>query len=330
MLCYVWNRLEEKDTAQVSRNDEKDIYNLLARILINHLQILVKQGFYKEYIGNQENTSTIRGRINFPESINELTFKQAKMYCEFDELSYDILHNQIIKTTLFHLLNNPLIDKEIQEDIQKIYPYFHKIQKISLTNRIFHQVRVHRTNRQYGFLLDICKFLFEALLMTKDKKSIQKFTDFNRNEREMAYLFEDFVHNFYKQELKNSKVYREHIYWDASGDDLSYLPRMETDISIETNNTKIIMDTKFYKKTLSNNFNSKKLISTNLYQVFAYINNLKSKYDEKPTGILLYPKVDKDLNLSYNISGHPMKIYTIDMSQPWQNIHERLIEIIRL
>ena len=330
MLCYVWNRLEEMDTAQVSRTDEKDIYNLLARILISRLKLLIKRGFYKEYLGKQENTPTIRGRINFPESLNELTFKQAKMYCEFDELSHDILHNQIIKTTLYYLLRHPLVEKEIQEDIQRIYPYFQEIETIRLTMRNFHQVRVHRTNRNYGFLIDICKFLFESLLIAEEKESTGTFTDFNQNTREMAYLFEEFVRNFYKQELRNSKVYSEHIYWDASGDDLSYLPKMQTDISIEINDTKIIMDTKFYKKTLSSNFNSEKLISSNLYQVFAYINNFKSKHDEKTTGILLYPKVDKDLDLSYNISGYPMKIYTVDMSRPWRNIHERLIEIVRV
>lgn len=328
MLCYAWNRLEEKDTLPVSQTDEKDIYNLLARILISRLQLLIKRGFYKEYLDKQENTPTIKGRINFPESLNELTFKQAKMYCEFDELSHDVLHNQIIKTTLYYLLRHPLIDQEIQEDIQRIYPYFQEIQTIRLTMRNFHQVRVHRTNRNYGFLIDICKFLFESLLIAEDKEATKKFTDFNQNTREMAYLFEDFVRNFYKQELKNSKVYRENIYWDASGDDLSYLPKMQTDISIEISDRKIIMDTKFYKNTLSRNFDSEKLISSNLYQVFAYINNFKSKDHEKPTGILLYPKVDQDLDLSYKISGYPMKIYTVDMSRPWKDIHERLIEIV--
>lgn len=330
MLCYVWNRLDERGTAHVSQTDEKDIYNLLARILLNRLKLLVKRGFYKEYVSEQENTPTIRGRINFPESLNKLTFQQATMYCEFDELSYDILHNQIIKTTLDHLLSHPHVDQKIQEDIQMIYPYFRDIQRIRLTARTFHHMSVHRTNQHYGFLMDICKFLFDALLMHKDEESNDTFTDFNQQTREMAYLFEDFVRNFYARELLHGKVYREHIFWDASGDDLSYLPKMETDISIEMNQKKIIMDTKFYKDTLSRNHNSRKIISDNMYQIFAYISNCKRTFAEKPTGILLYPKVDQDLDLAYDLSGYPLKICTVDMSQPWQHIHERLLEIVEM
>jgi len=328
MLCYVWNRLEEKETVHISRNDEKDIYNLLARVLISRLKILIRRGYYKEYISEEEETGTIRGRINFPQSLNKLSFKQARMYCEFDELSHDILHNQIIKTTLYYLLRLPLVNKNIRADIQKIYPYFQEIKTIHLTNRVFYQVKIHRTNQQYGFLIDICKFLYDSLLISDEDTAKEKFTAFNQNTPELAYLFEDFVRNFYKKELTNSKVSREDLYWDASGDDLSYLPKMQTDISIEVNNKKIIMDTKFYRNTLSDNYNSEKLISNNLYQVFAYINNSKSKYDKKTTGILLYPKVDKDLDLSYTMSGYPMKVFTVDMNEEWQSIHERLIEIV--
>lgn len=328
MLCYVWHRLEEKDAVNIARKDEKDIYNLLARILLKRLQLLIKRGFYKEYVSVQENMPTIRGQISFPESLNELTFKQAKMYCNFDELSHNILHNQIIKTTLYHLMRHRLVDPENLEEIQRIYPYFQEIQMIRLTRRTFKQVRVHRTNQQYGFLIDICKFLFDSLLMSRDEKSVERFTQFNQNTREMAYLFEDFVRNFYKQELLNSKVGSKHILWKASGDDLSYLPRMETDISIETNGQMIIIDTKFYQNTLSTNLTSEKLISANLYQVFAYISNFESSSIEKATGILLYPKVDQELNLSYVIAGYPMKIFTVDLSQEWQDIHNRLLEII--
>ncbi len=34
----------------------------------------------------------------------------------------------------------------------------------------------------------------------------------------MAYLFENFVRNFYKRELKGCKVYRENINWDTDDD----------------------------------------------------------------------------------------------------------------
>ena len=71
----------------------------------------------------------------------------------------------------------------------------------------------------------------------------------------MARLFEDFVQQFYKKELPNYKVSRENIYWDTEGDDLFYLSLMQTDISLENDHQKVIIDTKYYQHTLQQNYN---------------------------------------------------------------------------
>ena len=45
-------------------------------------------------------------------------------------------------------------------------------------------------------------------------------------ERKMAYLFESFVRNFYKKELRGAKVYREDMYWELTGEFVEFLPKM--------------------------------------------------------------------------------------------------------
>lgn len=91
----------------------------------------------------------------------------------------------------------------------------------------------------------------------------------------MARLFEDFVRNFYKKETPEYRVFLENINWEAGGDDLTHLPLMQTDISIESQTRKIIMDTKYYQQSLMQYRGSQKLISGNLYQLFAYLSNHK-------------------------------------------------------
>lgn len=148
--------------------------------------------------------------------------------------------------------------------------------------------------------------------------------------RKMAYLFENFVRNFYKKELKSAKVYRENIKWALKGENLDYIPKMETDISIELPNKKIIMDTKYYKNDLNKNFGKEKLLSGNLYQLFAYLKNNESKSikDKTSDGILLYPRVNKDLDLRYNMENHIIKVCTVNLNMKWQNIEDRLLKII--
>lgn len=56
---------------------------------------------------------------------------------------------------------------------------------------------------------------------------------------------------------------------------------MQTDISLESSERKIIMDTKYYQNTLTKNFGSQKLISGNLYQMFAYLSNHRKAEGKK-------------------------------------------------
>ncbi len=116
----------------------------------------------------------------------------------------------------------------------------------------------------------------------------------------MAKLYEKFVLNFYKKHLppQQYKVHSPIFTWGL--DDkfnhigLEYLPQMKSDIVIvdKVNNGELIIDTKFYVKTLikSNHGEVKKLISNNLYQIFAYINNIS--YPGAITGMLLYPTTE--------------------------------------
>ncbi|MGP4080622.1 5-methylcytosine restriction system specificity protein McrC [Pseudalkalibacillus sp. R45] len=163
--------------------------------------------------------------------------------------------------------------------------------------------------------------------MNEDARG-DKFINFEQDSKAMVYLYEDFVRNFYRKELPESRVYRENIYWNAEGEDLDYLPIMQTDISIEMYDRKIIMDTKYYQNATSSRFNNEKLISGNLYQLHAYLSNFINKDKKDLTGVLLYPTVDKDLDLYYKILGSKVKVCTVDLNQDWRKIHQRLLSIV--
>lgn len=145
----------------------------------------------------------------------------------------------------------------------------------------------------------------------------------------MANLFEKFVLNFYKKECLQYRVGSEQIKWDATGEDITYLPKMKTDITFEGKNDKIIIDTKYYSQTMRNYFEKESIISGHLYQLYAYLSNYEKGNDDKPlTGILLYPRVQKDLNLLFDIKGYKVKICTVDLNKQWQGIHKRLLEVV--
>jgi 5-methylcytosine-specific restriction enzyme subunit McrC len=104
---------------------------------------------------------------------------------------------------------------------------------------------------------------------------------------------------------------------------------MVTDVSIITPDGYLILGTKYYKEALEGQYD-KKVISSNLYQIFSYVKNVGSKGDiyENCSGVLLYPTVDYDLDLNYIVQGHSISIRTLDLSKPWDEIEERLLAIV--
>lgn len=327
MLCYAWNRVISKDITNLNGIKCENLYDLLGLALYNSVSKLIKKGIYKQYILVNEEVSSLKGKINFRESLKKNSFRNGRSYCEFDEFSDNIVHNQIIKSTIYNLLKSNIVCKDIKDRLIKIYRYFEHIDLIQINKKHIDQAKVHKNNRHYKLSLEICKLIYNDMIIDETDGSIS----FNFTEEEkMAYLFEEFVRNFYKIHLMNSKVCREDIRWNVEGIEMDLLPKMQTDITIKTNNEIIIMDTKYYKNTLAKNMGKDKYHSINMYQMFSYLKNAESKGKEykNSIGILLYPQVDKELDNVYKFESHQLKICTVNLNDDWENIHNRLLDIV--
>lgn len=329
MLCYSWGYLKEKDLVDISNIKRKSLPNIFGKVLSNALNLLIKKGFDREYVTINEEITSLKGKLCINESLKKFTHLRGKMNCEFDELDYNILQNQIIKTTLNKLITSKLLENDIKNELIKIYQHFNEIDLIEITEESFKKVKIHRNNYFYGFVINICKLINKNLLPNQDKGK-SKFSDFLRDEKEMAYVFENFVRNFYKFEQKRFSVSREDILWDVEiiEGDSNLLPKMQTDISLISASEKVVIDTKYYKQALKENFNSKKFNSNNLYQIFSYLSNLIEEENKKMTGILLYPQVEEPIDFSGKINGFEIKVKTLNLNQNWEKIEKRLQEII--
>ena len=327
MLCYAWNRAEEVKNLDLRGTKGDNIYDLLSLVLCNSVSKLIKKGIYKQYISTNEETYSLKGKINFGESLKKNSFKNGRGFCEFDEFSDDIIHNQIIKATLYNILKCKTVDKNIKDKVMKLYHYFDGISSVKLNKTSFEKAKTHRNNRHYKFSLDICKLIYNDMIVDE----LTGNTSFNYKEEEkLAYLFEDFVRNFYKIHLSNSYVCRENIKWATVGNEMDLLPIMQTDITIKREHEIIIMDTKYYKNTLVSNMGQDKYHSTNMYQMFSYLKNAEAKGSlyKNSKGILLYPQVNKSLDNVYKLQDHVLKICTINLNNEWTQIHNRLLEIV--
>jgi 5-methylcytosine-specific restriction enzyme subunit McrC len=324
LLSYAWNKLEESELVDVSAEDESDLLNLLGRVLLNGTKTLLKRGIDRQYLTENEVYQGIKGKVNITDSLRKNLFPKGLSVCEFDELSADILPNQILKTTLQNLTQISTLSPTLKQEIRTIIYRLYEVNEIVLTDTIFHQVQINRNNSFYAFLLNISELIYQNLLINEQNGDFQ-FKDFLRDERQMAGLFEEFIRNFYKIEVQEAKVFREYLHWKMAGETHKFLPKMQTDISIKINNRKLIIDAKYYKETLQKYYDSEKIHSQNLYQIFAY---LKNQEDELAEGILIYPTIQKSLSLAYTHEGHTIRIETLNLNQDWRGVKADLLGII--
>ncbi len=326
MLSYAYDSLKQGDNLDLSKEEFSNIYDLFGKIIANGTSLLIKRGFIREYINITDELPVIRGKIAVNETLKRQSLVRGKIVCEFDELSSNVLFNQIIKSTINTLINYKELHPDIKAQLVKINRYFHDIDVIQLTKSHFSRIRYHRNNIFYKLIIDICEMIYNEVIVNQQKGETL-FKDFIQD-RQMAALFEKFILNFYKKKINDIKVESTCIPWDKDIDfnhvDDDLLPIMKTDIVLQSAEKQLIIDAKFYADALQSRYddNMRKFRSTHLYQIYAYINN--SRFAGEKSGMLIYPENGKYLDAATSIHGKKIYVKTINLNEDWESIENRL------
>ncbi|MCO5251854.1 MAG: 5-methylcytosine-specific restriction endonuclease system specificity protein McrC [Candidatus Kapabacteria bacterium] len=335
LLCYSWNKLDEKERVNVSIDGNTELLDLFAKVLINATKMLLKRGIDKNYIDHTVELAGIKGKIQISRTLkSNLLFKQRTI-CTFDDFSINIISNRILVSTIYRLARTKGLDNKLKRELVSLQRMLAGIELIEITLPLFKQVKLNRNNRFYGFVMNVCQIVYENTFPSEEQGHF-KFSDFTRDENKMNQLFESFIRNFYKIEQRKYKtVKKETIKWqfdNTDNENNKYLPQMETDITLENDQEKIIIDAKFYRETMSIRYGKEIIKSANLYQLFAYLLNQQNEESKtlNATGILLYPKITNDYNLNFQYLGHKILIRTVNLHSDWRDISSRLKEIIEL
>jgi 5-methylcytosine-specific restriction enzyme subunit McrC len=333
LLCYAWDEFAPRQICGVAAEDFPDTLQLFSRLLLVGLRALHRRGLETGYIPVEEAASTVRGRILVGQTIRLLTVQPKKLHCSFDEVSADILSNQILKATLKRLLGEQALGSQLRAELRNAQALLPGVRGIELDARVFHQVRLHQNNRLYLFLINICRFFFESL-EALDRTGQYRFRDVDRDEKRMRRVFEKFVRNFSGRRQRVFDAKKERFSWFATameGSDLKLLPQMEIDVTLRSADRTIVIECKYTESLFEHRFFSDKLRSSHLYQLCAYLRNLEGNAgpDRKADGILLYPTAGVALDQSYWLQGHQVRVKTLALDQPWAGIEKEMLSLLQ-
>ena len=332
LFCYAWRQFDQAEALNVDAEESPDLPNLLAKVLIQGTKSLLRRGLDRNYKTQSEQLATIRGRIDLSNTIQLQARNLRRVQCEFDEFSHNVLHNQILKATLRRLSRAQSVSIDLTRELRRLTYRFPNVRDIDLRGVHFSQVRLHRNNLFYGFLLNICRLAYECLLPVPGTGQY-KFEDILRDEKKMALVFESFVREFYRTEQTSFIVEPLTLNWDAreiSAPGLGKLPAMRIDVFLRSTSRRIILDTKYYRSALQEYYDTQTYHSGHLYQIFSYLANA-GKIESSGSvaeGILLYPANGFALNERYRVHGHSLTIATVDLSNPWNEIDARMKELL--
>ncbi|QOY52779.1 McrC family protein [Candidatus Sulfurimonas baltica] len=283
MLMYAYDvKLENEDIASC-KNEKHNILEVFIQLFAQRLFKEFKRGIYKEYITEQDNLTTLRGKYLINENLKYNHIKN-KIYCEYDEFSENNELNQFflfaVKTLLKYTKNKKLL-KHCELVLDEV-----EYRTFDINNL---HVHFNRLNNRFKDSFEFALLLLNKSipLFAKDKKSFAFLFDMN-------VLFERFVGKMVK-ELEPATLLQS---CDTYGDLI-----LKPDIIVKD----LIIDTKYKKLGAKNDIKR-----DDKFQMFVYGKN----YHITNT-MLLYPKhlehFDYDLVLGEKGEEVKMKVKSLDL-----------------
>lgn len=330
LLCYAWNHVQELERIDAGGEQFNRLADMLGHVLAGAVAGLLKSGLDRDYVEQKTAIPGIRGKLELPHTIRRQLTMNGRTYCRFDEFNHDTLQNQIIKSTIAAFLTLRRLHTDVRAELRGVMLHMRDVTDIRVQRRDFARVRIHRNNRGYDFVLRLCQLVHESLLV-ESADGVVAFYDFRDDEARMGKLFEDFLFNFFRREQRACRVDRPHINWyEATGSprDLERLPIMRTDIVLRRRGAVLIIDAKYYKQALTTQFHREKVRAAHLYQIFAYLENLRPTVSEQIEGMLLYPVVSESFMYDYRLHGHRIRVAAINLDQDWPQIRDDLLRLV--
>lgn len=330
MLSYAYQTLSLGEYQDIGEEKFKNVTDLYCAILINGLPVLIRGGLSHEYQRVTDTSPVLKGKIDLNASIKQNSMVKRQMVIQYDEFSPDILLNQIIKASLVALKSSSKVKRAYRRKFLGFLAYFSEVSLVELNAKLWKKVHYNKQNIRYQFLVDICRYLYEEILIDENQKEHQ--SPEILDDQQLPTLFEKFVYAFYKRETSYN-VSQPMIKWQVDDGMVDALPIMQTDMVLKQDNKTLIIDTKFYTENMvqRNISSGYRQHSDNLYQIYAYINNWPTKADEKVTGLLLYVKTSDKIqpDQDYQMGGHGVAVKTVDLNQKFTSIKEELNKIVQ-
>jgi 5-methylcytosine-specific restriction enzyme subunit McrC len=333
LLTYAWDVLESDDISEVGVAEGSALEDLLASVLANRTERLLRRGLEQNYRERREDSGSIRGRVDFQEMAKRVLQRKGLAHIVCDELSPDTAPNRILKATIGTMLHFKSLEDVNRDKLALLYRGLREVSDTRISETSFCRVRLHRNNQEYRVLMSLCEIVQRYALPEQHGRGFQ-FVEFT--EDQMGKLFQVFLTRFYQKRQNTYRVDSRRLDWCISQKpevESFWLPQLQTDIVLSNSDKQLVIEAKFYREPFDLRFGKATVRSAHINQLFAYMQNIAAndRRGRPVDGILLYAAVSGPFQQDWQILGHNMRVAGVDLSdENWREIETRLLSTIHL
>ena len=332
LLLYAWDALDLIDPIVVGEEKLDEPRDLLANVLLQGCNHVLRRGIDHYYSEEREETALPRGRIDFSASVRLRVRRSIQIATEYEDWSPDTQANRVLKAALWTLMSASDLPVQLRSLLGRAHRQFGAVTQIPLSSGAIERVKLHRNNRVYRLLMDVSRMIEESVIPNETGTGWH-FRDILRDKGALRRLFQRFIYNFLRREQTTFRISADAYGWAGKRverDGAVGLPRMHTDVVLRAADRSIVLDTKFTPRAFSIFRGSTTVRPAHMYQIFAYMTNLRRREAEgcAVEGILLYPSTDPaGFDLHWHVDGMALRVTSVNLAADWPVLKASLLNL---
>jgi 5-methylcytosine-specific restriction enzyme subunit McrC len=267
------------------------------------IEELLKRGMRQSYVDVQDELPYVRGRIQFASSARSWTHPGLAA-CEFADFLPDTPENRVLRVTLEALGRSRLLPGLRARAITAT-TWLANVTLVPLTPRLAAGIHLTRLNAHDRSALDLCRLFLASRAVEQPTGEVPAPAFLFP----MEQVFEAAVANYLASWRSDLKIQPERSLPPISGEprhSLTYRP----DLVVGQTRELLVLDTKYANPERQTQFGTRSFRNNDLYQIAFYANEYGCP------GLLVYPKAERDVDVTFEAGRARCTIATVDLSQP--------------
>jgi 5-methylcytosine-specific restriction enzyme subunit McrC len=274
----------------------------LALLLVSEVEALVSAGLRSGYVTVVEDLPYVRGRLRFEGSATS-SLRAGLARCEFSDFIADTPENRVLRATLEVLASRRLLPG-LRLRLHGVLRAFGTVTLVPATPALLGTTRITRLNQHYEPALELCRIVLEGIGLEYPGSTTTAPAFFFP----MAEVFEAGVTNYLRCRLSGVRSQVGDTV-KVTGGSPAHSLNFRPDVTIGDPPV-LVLDTKYARPEIRNAFGGLSFDNSHVYQAAFYARVLDC------SGVLVYPRVDRDVATDFVIRGTTLSLLTVDLSTP--------------